>query len=126
MQPNDLLFVGFNGRVAALARHSGELVWKWKCPKPSGRMVAVLVQDKYLYASSSGYTYCLDALTGEQLWDNPLIGMGTGVPCLATSQSGSSGSFLLHAQELANQQRAAHSSNGPAHGGGPPPSGFGM
>jgi outer membrane protein assembly factor BamB len=107
MSLQDLLFVGFNGRVVALEQRSGELVWDWKCPKPVGQMVAVLVQGERIYASSDGYTYCLDAISGEQLWDNPLKGMGTGVPCLATVESGSGGSFLPHAQTLADQQAAA-------------------
>ena len=111
MSIEDLLFVGFNGRVVALEQRSGELVWEWKCPKPSGQMVAVLVQGERIYASSAGYTYCLDAFNGVQLWDNPLKGLGTGVPCLATSASNSMGAFLLHAQTVADQQAAAHSSS---------------
>ena len=110
MSLQDLLIVGFNGRVVALEQRSGELVWEWKCPKPASEMVAVLVQGDRIYASSGGYTYCIDALNGEQLWDNPLKGLGTGVPCLATAESGSSGSFLLHAQTSADQQAAAQSS----------------
>lgn len=115
MSLQDLLFVGFNGRVVALAQRTGGLVWEWKCPKPSKQMMAVLVQGDRIFASSEGYTYCLDALSGVELWDNPLKGLGTGVPCLATAESGSSGSFLLHAQTLANQQAAAAS-----HGSGAP------
>ena len=116
MPLQDLLFVGFNGRVVALEQRSGELVWEWKCPKPSRQMVALLVQGGRIYACSAGYTYCLDALNGEQLWDNPLKGLGMGVPCLATAESGSSGSLLLHAQAMAEQQ-AAHSSAGTDAGG---------
>ena len=116
MSLQDLLFVGFNGRVVALEQRSGELVWEWKCPKPSGQMMAVLVQGDRVFASSEGYTYCLDALHGVELWDNPLKGLGTGVPCLATAESGSSGAFLLHAQTLADQQAAA--SHGTASTGG--------
>lgn len=107
MSLQNLLFVGFNGRVIALEQRSGKLVWDWRCPKPSNQMVAVLVQGDRLFASSAGYTYCLDALNGMELWDNPLKGMGTGVPCLATADSGSSGAFLLHAQALAEEQAAA-------------------
>lgn len=108
MSLQDLLFVGFNGRVVALEQRSGELAWEWKCPKPSASLVAILVQEDRVYASSDGYTYCLDALTGEQLWYNPLKGMGTGAPCLATASSNSLPSFLLHAQTLAEQEAASH------------------
>lgn len=116
MSLHDLLFVGFNGRVVALEQRSGELVWEWRCPKPSGQMMAVLVQGDRIFASSAGYTYCLDALHGVELWDNPLKGLETGVPSLATAESGSSGSFLLHAQTLAEQQATA--SHGTASTGG--------
>ncbi len=78
MSLQDLLFVGFNGRVVALEQRSGELVWERKCPKPSGQMMALLVQGERIYASSAGYTYCLDALNGEQLWFNTLKGNGHG------------------------------------------------
>ena len=33
MKLSDLIFTGFNKRVAALDRHSGEIVWKWKAPR---------------------------------------------------------------------------------------------
>jgi outer membrane protein assembly factor BamB len=34
--------------------------------------------------SAGGFIYCLDASTGEQLWDNPLTGFACGVAALAT------------------------------------------
>ncbi|MCX7421248.1 MAG: PQQ-binding-like beta-propeller repeat protein [Planctomycetia bacterium] len=110
MSIEDLLFVGFNGVVVALEKQSGERVWTWECPKPSSRqMVAILVEEDCVFASSGGYTYCLEGLTGQQLWYNPLKGLGSGVPCLATAVSGLSPSFLLHAQTLADQTAAASS-----------------
>lgn len=111
MSIQDLLFVGFNGTVVALKKHSGDLVWKWNCPKPSRQMVAILVEEDCVFASSAGYTYCLDGLTGQQLWYNPLKGLGTGVPCLATAASSLSPSFLLHAQTLADQSSSASSNS---------------
>jgi hypothetical protein len=115
MSLQDLLFVGFNGRVVALERSCGELVWEWKVLKPTGRMIAILVDGDCVFASSDGYTYCLDALTGQQLWYNPLKGMGTGTPCLATAASCMSASFLLQARAIADQQAAAHSSQTTHH-----------
>ena len=91
MTIHDLLFVGFNSRVAALDKHSGKLIWSWKSPKGSG-YAAVLLDGAQLFVSVNGYTYALDPLSGVELWRNELPGMGTGVPCLATS-SGSSVSF---------------------------------
>ena len=40
---DDLVFVGFNSRIAALHRQTGELVWNWK--SPSGSDLVALLQD---------------------------------------------------------------------------------
>lgn len=101
----DLVFVGLNSRVAAIDRHTGELVWKWKSPKGRSSFVAVLLDGDHLVVSVNGYTYCLDAFTGQQMWMNPLRGFGYGVPSLA-SVYGSTGSAAA-ARIIAQQQAAA-------------------
>ena len=83
MNVDELLFVAFNGRVAALYKQTGELCWHWIAPKGRG-FVSVLVEEEKVYVSVTGYTYCLDARTGSQLWYNPMKGFGFGVTCLAT------------------------------------------
>ena len=95
----DLVFVGFNSRAAALHRKTGEIAWQWKSPKGAG-FVALMLDGEQLIASVHGYTYCLDATTGTQLWMNPMNGFGYGVPCL-TSFRGSSlaASLLAQAQQ---------------------------
>ncbi len=80
-----LLFVGFNKRVAALDRESGELRWQWQAPKGSS-YVSLLLDGDRLCVSVNGYLYCLDAETGEQLWLNPMRGFGTGVTSLASTR----------------------------------------
>ncbi len=78
-----LIFVGFNSRVVALHRDSGELIWQWKSPKGSGYVTLLLDGDR-LIVSVVGYTYCLDPETGNQLWFNELSGFGSGVASLAS------------------------------------------
>ena len=97
----DLIYVGFNSRVVAMHRETGEVVWDWKSPKGSG-FVATLLDGDLLVASVNGYMYGLDAVTGQQLWTNPLKGMGVGVPSL-TSIRGNSGSAAAAAL-IAQQQ----------------------
>jgi glucose dehydrogenase len=107
----DYLFVGFNRRVVALDRLTGELKWKWKASAGTG-VVSVMVDRGILFACVSGYTYALDPSTGEQLWSNPLQGLGMGIPCLATLHQ----STVLQAaaaaaqaqQEQSNQASASH------------------
>ncbi|MFN0059499.1 MAG: hypothetical protein ACKVX7_13665 [Planctomycetota bacterium] len=101
-----LIYVGFNSRIAALHRATGALTWSWKARKGHG-YVSLLQVGPQLFASVSGYTYCLDAATGGELWNNPLIGFGTGVSCLAT-ETGSTAHFAALAEELLRAaQRAA-------------------
>jgi outer membrane protein assembly factor BamB len=104
----DLVYVGFNSRVVCLHRDTGEMVWDWKSPKGSGFVNTLLDGDRII-ASISGYMYCLDALSGEQYWFNPLTGMGLGTPSL-TSIHGSSGSAAAAALIAQQQQQQAAAS----------------
>jgi outer membrane protein assembly factor BamB len=87
MSIDRMVFVGLNGRVAALERETGTLLWEWRCPKPRGGYVTLLVDRDRLFVTVNGYTYGLDAFTGEQLWFNPLKGYGTGVAAIATGHT---------------------------------------
>lgn len=102
----DLVYVGFNSRVVALHRDTGEIVWDWTAGKGSG-FPAVLLDGDRLIVSVNGYTYCLDPLSGEQFWWNPLKGFGVGTASL-TSIHGNSGSAAA-AAVIAQQQAAASS-----------------
>ena len=104
----DLVFVGFNSRVLALHRDTGEIVWNWKSSSGSG-FPSVLLDGDRLIVSVNGYTYCLDPVTGEQLWWNPLKGYGVGTASL-TSIHGNSGSAAAAA--VISQQQASSSTTG--------------
>ena len=106
---DELVFVGFNSRIAALNRATGELVWQWKAPSGTG-FVAILLERDQLVVSVSGYTYALDPATGDTLWENLLKGFGYGIPCLV-STAGSTLAYSAAAAETAAQQAqqaAAH------------------
>lgn len=103
----DLVFVGFNKQVVALDRYNGELVWSWHAPKGTG-FVALLLDGDRLIASTQGYMYCLDPLFGQEVWSNPLEGMGVGVPCLASLRGGTNASLEMSgAAEIIHQQQQA-------------------
>jgi outer membrane protein assembly factor BamB len=106
---DDLVFVGFNSRVAALDRYTGEIIWSWKSPQGSG-YVSLLLDGDRLVAVANGYVYCLDPLYGQEVWRNPMRGMGTGVTCVA-SVRGSSGVDPSAMAELARQAAAAAAAN---------------
>ncbi len=110
MKLQDLIFVGLNARVAALDRSTGEIIWEWRAPKPPTGYVTLLVDRDLLIASVSGYTYGLDAKTGEQLWFNELKGYGVGVTSIATAGGSSPQPVVL--QAAAAHAAAAAASSG--------------
>jgi outer membrane protein assembly factor BamB len=103
--PENLVFVGFNSRLAALDRETGELIWNWKSPHGSGIPVVLLDGDR-LIVSLQGYTYCLDPATGEQIWYNPLKGFGLGTPCLTSARANTTGQLYAVLAEYERQQNA--------------------
>jgi outer membrane protein assembly factor BamB len=84
MKIDDLLYVCFNGKVVALDKSTGEIVWDWVSPRRYAFVAALLDQER-LFVSASGYTWCLDALTGKERWFNELKGYGMGVAMLVSS-----------------------------------------
>ena len=83
MKTTDLVYVGLLRRVAALERETGRMVWKWEARK--GMSDATLLLDRdLLIVSVDGNMYGLEALTGRELWFNPLRGFGIGRASLAS------------------------------------------
>ena len=108
----DLIFIGFNKQVIALDRYTGKKVWEWKASQGSG-YPAILLDSDRLVVSVQGYTYCLDPLTGLQVWENELKGFGTGIPSLASVRG--STSLQGGAAAIAAAQQAAAAASG-THG----------
>ncbi len=114
MTVDQLVFVGLNDKVAALDRDSGALAWSWTCPRGTWvtRLVTLLLDGDRLIVAVNGYIYCLDALDGRLLWDNPLKGYGLGIACV-TSLRGQTLPSLFNAMAASEQQKqaaqAAHS-----------------
>ncbi len=76
------LYIGINGRVAAIDPQTGSEVWRTELP--SGGFfsstqwsdVCVLEHEGRVFAGCHGYVLALDGATGEILWQNGLEGMG--------------------------------------------------
>src|SRR5690348_16720911 len=103
MPIDQLIFIGLNGYALALHRDTGELIWS-NSEMHSGYVTLLLDGDR-LIASTSGYIYCLDALTGKILWHNPLKGYGRAAPTSLVSVRGQSPQALL--LQMAAEEAAA-------------------
>lgn len=72
--------LGLNGRVIALLRKDGRVVWATDLPGILGdRFVTVACDDTRVYAYTRGQVHCLDMQSGRILWSNGLKGFGYGV-----------------------------------------------
>ena len=112
MNPNDLVFTGFNNRVAALHRNTGAIAWRWAAPSGTAYTSLLLDGDR-LIVSVQGYMYALDAASGRQLWANEMKGFGFGVASLASVRGGATSSTLLN-NAAASDQDASATSMSPA------------
>jgi hypothetical protein len=99
MNLDQLVFAGFNRRVAALDRQTGTIVWQWKAPK-GNCYVSLLLDQNVLIVSVDGYLFGLDAVSGNELWYNPMKNFGSGVTSLV-SRHGQSFSPVLAAASSA-------------------------
>ena len=106
MKTSDLVFIGIKGSVIALNRGTGEQVWATHL---KGRdFVNVVVQDGTVIASCYGEIFCLDPLTGDARWHNPLKGFGIGLATIGAGDGLGSGSApALVAKRRRDQEAAA-------------------
>ena len=86
--PDHAIYAAFNGRVFALDRRDGSILWRWTPPK-GGNFVTLLPDGDQLLVCSNGYLWALHAEDGTPLWSQPFKGEGTGIPFLASPRSGS-------------------------------------
>lgn len=108
---DELVFLSFAMKVHAVNRYDGAIVWTVTLKQGSGFTSLHLDGDR-LIASCHGYTWCLDPLTGAEVWFQPFKGMGVGLPSIA-SVHGSSGSSAA-ADAVAAAAAAAAVSTGAA------------
>lgn len=77
----NILYIMSNGRVAAIDKKNGEIVWEVKLKEYIGSSVAYAVGQIYtegdnLYIGVYGILLCLAAKDGSLKWKNELKGWG--------------------------------------------------
>jgi len=112
--PEDLLFVGTHGWVAALHKYTGAEAWRTNLPRTGWNVVTLLHEDGVLFAATGGHVFAINPATGEIAWNNELKGLGTSHLCLATlRQSPNAGAAPLpQIAQSAEQEAAGHGAAG--------------
>ena len=105
MKTSELVFVGIGRSVVALNRATGEQVWATRLKGYD--FVNVVLEGGRIFATCWGEISCLDALTGDVLWHNPLKGFGTGLATIATEGGMGSGLMAVLAEKQRRDQAAA-------------------
>ncbi|MFT6990955.1 MAG: outer membrane protein assembly factor BamB [Paraglaciecola sp.] len=99
------LFIGIQGKAVCLDKASGDILWSSKL-KSSSSVTNVYYEDNQVFAYSGGHLFCLNAETGEIVWENGLSGFGFGA-CIIASENQSSAAAISN--QIASQQAAASS-----------------
>ena len=81
MKQQDFLFILSNGRVAAINKKDGQIIWEVKIRQYLSAPVTnavgqIYVQDNNIYIGISGILLCLSAKDGSFIWKNELTGWG--------------------------------------------------
>lgn len=71
---DDLIFVGLNSYVVALNKHTGERVWRYYIYNV-GQPLSLTFSKGKLLVGACGHLYCVDPLTGTELWYNEISGL---------------------------------------------------
>lgn len=108
MKPSSHLFILSGGRVAAINKKTGEIVWEVKLKEyvkgaSSYSFGQINVEDNKIYIGTTGVLLCLNTKDGSLIWKNELKGWGYGFVSLANAgnEAASAAAAATHAAVIA-------------------------
>ena len=118
----DLVFVGGRNLVVALDRYDGTEVWKWKALSGKGfwgslsspSFVSIALDGDRLIVASPKRIWCLDPLTGEEVWRSEGVSFGLGSYPVVAGAASSGQASSAAAGAAAAQAAAAAAAGGAA------------
>ncbi len=115
MNISEMIFVGVKSTVVAYSKLDGRLLWattlKSGFLSKTIDFVTVLLEGDRIYAHTSGELFCLDALSGQQIWNNEMKGLGFNIASLATQSGSAPSAAIAAAAQMNSQNNAAASGN---------------
>ena len=110
MNTSDLIFIGIKGSVLALYRSTGQQAWATHLKGMD--FVNILLEDGKVIATCAGEVFCLDALSGRGLWQNPLKGFGRGLATMATVDNPGRNNAAIMSEDHRRAIQAAAAASG--------------
>jgi outer membrane protein assembly factor BamB len=112
MKQAKVLYILSNGRVAAINKKDGSIVWeiKLKTYLKSSMMVAfgqINVEEDKLYIGISGIMLCLNAKDGSLVWMNELKGWGYQFVSIANVNTDAASNMDIAQQQAASAAATA-------------------
>jgi outer membrane protein assembly factor BamB len=106
MKQNNLLFILSNGRVAAINKKTGDIVWELKLKQyvtstMAGAVGQISVEDNKIYIGVAGILLCLSTKDGALIWKNELKGWGYNFVSMANVNSQAAGAATAQASAAA-------------------------
>jgi outer membrane protein assembly factor BamB len=106
MKPTNLLFILSNGRVAAINKKTGDIVWEVKLKQyvtnsMAGSVGQINVEDNNVYIGVAGILLCLSTKDGALMWKNELKGWGYYFVSMANVNNAAAGAATAQASAAA-------------------------
>jgi outer membrane protein assembly factor BamB len=107
MKKKDYLFILSNGRVAAINKKDGAIVWEVKLKEYlSSKMTLtygqIAVEDDKLFIGSTGMLLCLSTKDGSLIWKNELKGWGYSFVSMSNAGADAASAAAMQAAAAAN------------------------
>lgn len=112
----DLVFIGGRNLVVALDRYDGTEAWRWKASQGKGfwsslsspSFISLALDGDRLLVASAKRIWCLDPLTGAEVWVADGVSFGLGAyPVIAGGQSSAQAASAASAAAAAQAAAAA-------------------
>ncbi|MES2849431.1 MAG: PQQ-binding-like beta-propeller repeat protein [Bacteroidota bacterium] len=106
MKQNNILYILSNGRVAAINKKDGTIIWEVKLKQHglsnlTHSVGQITVEDNKIYIGCAGILVCLDTKDGSLIWKNELKGWGFAFVSMTNVNSDAAGAAIKAASDAA-------------------------
>jgi outer membrane protein assembly factor BamB len=106
MKTTPVLYILSKGRVAAISKKDGSIIWEVKLKQYVSSASAysfgqITVEDNKIFIGTSGIMVCLNAKDGSLLWKNELKGWGYGFISIAGASNDAAAAAMASTEAAA-------------------------